>query len=135
MHEALAGNLVELLSWTPAATSAAVASTSSSATPAAWDGRADCARVRAWPASAELRALHEGGGPSPLHFARREPAGAYGAPLAQALMQSASTWRFSVIADDRGVHVLDWLPRQLWPLNTAKWQRGAIARPDEESAG
>ena len=49
-------------------------------------------------------------------------------------MPTASTWRFSVIADDRGVHVLDWLPRQLWPLASAKWQRWTTARFDKPDA-
>jgi hypothetical protein len=73
--------------------------------------------VCAWPSRRELRALAPET-PQPLKIAAQSE-------IEHALAQSemgdegearcemlvASTWRFTVVADDRGVNIFDWLPR------------------------
>lgn len=106
---------ITLLSWSPRDTDR------SSVAPGIDDPHC-CRSVRAWAASSELRALNGTRGPVTLYFERHAywwPFG-QGPPPPQALMNCASNWRFTVISDDRGIHILDWLPRSAWPLANSK---------------
>ena len=103
---------VQLLSWSPPAEDlqSAVFNRPSPLPIATHQHGLQC--VRAWASSHELRLLSSTPElPQPLRLECHVSAGG-GAHD----MLSTSSWRFTVVVDDRGVHMLDWLPRSLWPL-------------------
>ena len=74
------------------------------------DSRGQYRPVCAMPASNELRAL-VGAGAEPPRVRLR-----FGEAYHHGVMQSCSSWRFLVIVDASGVHILDFLPRTHWSL-------------------
>jgi hypothetical protein len=71
--------------------------------------------VLAWPSSQELRSLRRcPERPRQVRLENRSATHFFDASSSGLMVQA--TWRYTVVLDDRGVHILDWLPRALWPL-------------------
>ena len=77
---------------------------------AVWDGGAQTQELRGTPASAVLRGLLASTEPTPLEF-KPHPDG-FGVNTELDPLGCVANWRFVVVVDAVGVHVLDFLPRQ-----------------------
>jgi len=77
---------------------------------AVWDGGEQTQELRGTPASAVLRGLLTSTEPTPLEF-KPHPDG-FGVNTELDPLGCVANWRFVVVVDAVGVHVLDFLPRQ-----------------------